>query len=449
VKFTTEELGKSEILLTVEVEADQAKKLLSKAAAKISKGIKVPGYRPGKVPFNVMLRRFGQEAVQQEFFEMEGEKLIKQALEEAKIEPAPAVQMEVKEMTWQPLIFKILVPLPPKIVLGDYREIRLPVTPIKEVAEEDIENILKYQQSQNGVWTPVERAATINDMVSMVVTQKDGDKVLVNNESVDYQLTLVDESTTIDNQVVQALLGVSAGDKKTFTVNYPSDHHDHRFAGKEIAISVEVGAVKYQELDPIDDEFAKAVAGKETLAEWKDTLRENLRRSREYERDKVLGEEVLTLAVQEAQSIEWPSRLEEDLLASTIEGSQRELKQLGLTLEDYLRVKNITQEEHDETLKTDVANQLKKVLVTSELAQLEKIQVYESEILDYARRLSLRYGNDQVWQKIMQSPQQQRQIGSEIMAEKVLIRLAEIAKGEAKPIAELEDSPASEAESPN
>ncbi len=449
MKFTTEELGKSEILLTVEVEADQAKKLLSKAAAKISKGIKVPGYRPGKVPFNVMLRRFGQEAVQQEFFEMEGEKLIKQALEEAKIEPAPAVQMEVKEMTWQPLIFKILVPLPPKIVLGDYREIRLPVTPIKEVAEEDIENILKYQQSQNGVWTPVERAATINDMVSMVVTQKDGDKVLVNNESVDYQLTLVDESTTIDNQVVQALLGVSAGDKKTFTVNYPSDHHDHRFAGKEIAISVEVGAVKYQELDPIDDEFAKAVAGKETLAEWKDTLRENLRRSREYERDKVLGEEVLTLAVQEAQSIEWPSRLEEDLLASTIEGSQRELKQLGLTLEDYLRVKNITQEEHDETLKTDVANQLKKVLVTSELAQLEKIQVYESEILDYARRLSLRYGNDQVWQKIMQSPQQQRQIGSEIMAEKVLIRLAEIAKGEAKPIAELEDSPASEAESPN
>ncbi len=433
MKFTTEELGQSEILLTIEVEADRAKKLLTRTAGKASQGIKVPGYRPGKAPFKVMLRRFGSEVMQQQFLQNGGEELIKEAIEESKIESFLNAQMELKEINWEPLVIKILVPIPPKVVLGDYREIRLNARPIQEVTEKDIESLLKRYQMENSVWEPVERLSEMGDMVSMIVTQKEGDDVILDKESVDYPLVLIEQNSNVDERLVQELVGLSAGQVKTFSITYPEDYKNEKYAGKEITNIVEVGTVKYQIVDPIDDEFAKAVGRHETLAEWKESLRQAIQRNREHDRDRALGHEVLNLIVQETTSIKWPLKFEESLLEKELAYQESQLKQQGLTLDAYLKVQNITKEDFQKTVHDEVVSQLKSSLVVSQIASLENVTVLESEILEYAGRVSAKYG-EHVWEQILKSEQKIQEISNEILGEKIIFLLAKIATGEAPPL---------------
>jgi trigger factor len=185
VKVTTEELERCEVLMTVEVEAQREQDILQKAAKKIARQIKIPGFRPGKAPYNVVVRRFGLEAVQQEAFEDSADRLVQDALNEANVQPFAQIQLE--SVDWSPLIIKVKVPTAPVVELGEYRDIRLEAEPV-EVSEEDVDKALQDLQERTATWTPVERPAELGDMVTMSVVEKEGDEVLAQNDSVEYEL---------------------------------------------------------------------------------------------------------------------------------------------------------------------------------------------------------------------------------------------------------------------
>lgn len=442
MKVTTEELAPCEVLLTIEFDPKKEEDLLKKAAKRIARQVRIPGFRPGKAPYNTVVRRFGLEAVQQEAMESMADKIIKDALDEANVEPF--AQIELQDVSWNPLVLKLKIPTPPEVEISEYRDIRLDFEPV-EVTDEDVEETLKRIQEQNATWTPVERPAQLGDLISMTVTEKDGDTVLTDNESVEYELKPVDEEENGSRpDLTTPLLGLSAGENKTFTITYPEDFNNKEYAGKEITVSVEVSGVKEKELDPLDDEFAQQVGDFDTLDELKEDIRQNLFQSREQQRDGKLGTEMLDKIVEAAPKVEWPLALEEEEIDAEISKTRSQLKQMGLTLDGYLQMQQKTEEEWREELRAAVQTRLKRGLVLSKVAEAEGLEVSQSEILQQAKILADYSGaGEQMWQYILSSQSQQNAIANDLIATKAIQRLAAIARGEApEPGAEKEETPA-------
>lgn len=430
MKVTTEELERCEVLLTLEIDSDQQEKILKKAAQRISREARIPGFRPGKAPYNVIVRRFGLEALQSEALEQSVEELVKKGMSE--IDITPYAQIKLDGVEWNPLTIKIRVPTKPQVELGDYRAVRLEATPV-EVSDEDVDQSLTRLQEQRATWVPVERPAQLGDLISMTVTEQEGETVLSDHQAVEYELkALPEEQQDKQPDLTTPLLGLQAGESKAFTITYPAEFANEEYAGKDITFSVEVSGVKQKELDPLDDEFAKQVGDYETLDALKDKIRADLRQTRQRQNDVELGSKTLDQIVEQAEKIEWPLGMEDEQIDEEIAQLERQLKQSGLTLDGYLRVNNKTNEQLREETRQQVISQLKRGLVMSKVAELEKLEVSQIEILEQAKIMADMFGGgDRVWQNIMASEARQSVLANDLLSSKVIRQLAAIAKGEA------------------
>ena len=432
MKVTTETLERCEVLLTVEVEPKKEQRMLQSAAKRIAREVKIPGFRPGKAPYNVVVRRFGLEAIQQEAFEQAADQMIQEALEEAEIVPYARIQLESAE--WSPLTVKVKVPTRPQVDLADYRDIRMEPEPV-EVTDEDVEQSLTSLQEQTATWAPVDRPTEIGDLISIAVVEKDGDKILAEHESVEHELQPPQEHEGHNHpDLTTPLLGLSAGDEKTFTLDYPEDFGDDRYAGKEIIFDIEVLGVKEKEVDPIDDEFAKSVSDFETLDELRADIRSNTLQQRENQKNIELGNKVLDKIIEESK-VEWPLAFEEQNVEQEIQRQERQMTAYGLTMESFLQMQGKTSEAFSQETREEVVNRLQRGLVIGKVAEQEKLEISESEILEQAKLIADVSGRgDQFWRDILASEAQQSMIANDLLINKTVERLAEIAKGEDPPI---------------
>ncbi|MEM7347603.1 MAG: trigger factor, partial [Chloroflexota bacterium] len=475
MKVTTEELEHCEVSMLIEVEAKKEQDMLKKAAKRIAREVRIPGFRPGKAPYHTIVRRFGIESVQQEALEKSIENLLEKALSEAELEPYAQIQLD--EVNWDPLTLRVTVPGPPQIELGEYRETRLEVDPI-EISDEEIEESLAQMQEQNATWVPVERPAELGDLLSMSVVEKDGDEILNEHEAVEYELALpitsddTSEADTDDDAEVSdeasdeesegsegedeegaevetpaptqpdlttPLLGLSAEETKTFTITYPESFQDERYAGKEITFDVEVSSVKEKELDPLDDDFAQARGEFETLDELKADVRKNITEQKERVQNQEVGQEVIAKLLETA-TFDWPPALEESGIDQEVANFQRSLQQSNLNLKDYLAMENKSEEEFREEIRGRVISSLKEGLILSEVTKLEKLEVSQTEILNQAKMFAdmVGGGDDSFWQSMISSERYQASLANDILSEKAMRRLAEIAKGVAPDLDALE-----------
>lgn len=448
MKVTTTEIAPCEVLVTIELDPKAEESMLRKAAKRIAREVRVPGFRPGKAPFNTIIRRFGRDVVRQEALEEESERLVKDALDEIEIEPY--AEMELDEINWDPLVIKLKIPTAPEVELNDYYNLDLAVEPV-EVTEEDVQEQLEALQEQFATWIPVERPAEMGDLISMTYTEETEDDILAEDESAEYELEPPDEEAEeFQPDFATHLLGLSAGDSKTFTITYPEDYEDEFLAGEDVSYTVEVSGVKAKELDPLDDDFARLVNEEvDTLEELTQNIHTNLQQREESQRDFQLGLDALDQIIEEAEKIIWPSILEEDYLDEELKTYEYEVRQRGLTLADYLKLQNKTEEELREELRAKVQERLKRSLVLVELADRETLQVTQGEILEQAKRIADYSGlGDQFWQEIMSSSAQQSRIANDVLLVKVAHRLADIIKGDFPEEETEEEALTEEAEEP-
>ena len=187
-----------------------------------------------------------------------------------------------------------------------------------------------------------------------------------------------------------------------------------------------------KELDPLDDDFAQQVSDFDTLAELKANIRDNLLRQRQQQRDTKLGAEVVDKIIETAPLIEWPLALEEAEIDDEVAQFERRVQDAGLTLDSYLQMQQKTRDEWREGLRETVVNRLKRGLVLGKVAELEGLEVSQSEILEQAKLIAdLSGGGEQLWRNIISSEAQQLRIANDVILSKVVERLGVIARGEA------------------
>ena len=426
MEVTAERLENCQVELTIEVDEERVEQELRRVAQRVSKRRRIPGFRPGKVPYDVVLRYFGKNTLYQEVFEDLGQAVFKEALEKEAIEPF--AQAELVDVQFEPMVLKMVVPVAPIVELGDYRQLRL--TPPKViVSDEEVETALESIQAQHGQWQPVERPAQLDDQVIVdIESTVEGEVVLRNQERT---LLLKAESPYPLPGFNEQIVGMAIGEEREFDLTYPETSANEKLAGKESHFTVHLHDLKELVLPELDDDLAKTVGDFETFDDLKAKVRESLQAEAEQEAESRFASEVLTATVERAR-IEFPPVLLERELDSLLEEQDGVLRQReGLTLDNWLEINKKSKEEYRDELRPRAAERLKRGLALGKVVELEGITVEEEEVGTQIERMSLAFGEQaDKARDVFSSPDNMRSIASDLLTNKALQRVVAIARGE-------------------
>jgi trigger factor len=442
LKVTTEDLGNRQVLLSVEVDEERVEKALRSAARSISKQYSIPGFRRGRAPYHVILRRFGREALLKETLDDLGKDVIQNALDGEDLELYGPGELE--DMQLDPLVFKVRVSLKPSVDLGDYRELRVQ-PPTVSVDEDDVKAELGRLRQDNVILEPAgDRSAQMGDMVTLdVKADVEGETYLCHE---DYDVALNAEDDSFAPGFSAQIVGIAAGEEKTFTLTLPREEKsDADVAEKEAFFTIVLHDVKRRILPDLDDDLARTVGDFDTLEELRQDIRRRFEESKQRQADQVYTEEVLEALVASA-NIQYPPDMVENQIDDSIKDIQRQFESQKLSVDDFLKLSGQTEEAFRESLRPRVERSIQRGLALSELARRENLNVEDEEIGQRIALMSASWGEraDEV-QQMLSTPDAVRSVTSDLLSDKAVQRLVAIAKGEAPP---LEDTGTKKSEEP-
>lgn len=442
MKVTTEELENCQIAMTIEVEDAEAETALRNAARALSREFKIPGFRPGKAPYNVVVRLMGIETVQEQAVDDLAQKLYGQALQEKGIEPYASASLD--EVTWNPLTLRLTVPMPPRVDLGAYREVRLSPEEVT-VTDEQVNEVLGRIRKQNVVWQPVERPAQLEDMVTVDIEATVDEKVILSNEG--REVILREDSRYPVPGFGQALVGIKPGEERTFALSYPEDYYNKDLAGRQATFHVLMNSVKEEVLPAVDDALAMTV-GYESVDELRETVRTELLQQAQQAADEQFVGAVVDRVVAGA-TIAFPPVMLEHEIDDMVKEQEWRLQQRNMELAEFLEIRGKTEEEFREELRPHAEEHLRQSLVLWEIVVAERLTLAEDEIDDEIEQRALSVGEQaDDYRKVLSSPAGVLSVRNALLTSKALDRLVAIAKGEAAEL-EPEESVAEVAEAQN
>lgn len=375
MQITTEKLEENQLLLNVTVEEEVVEKSLDQAYRRLVQRANIPGFRKGKAPRSMVERFVGRSALMEDALEHLLPELAQKAMQEEGVEAAADPRIEVVQV--DPVIFKAVVPLPPKVELPDYRQIRVERTEAT-VSPEDIEKFLNDLRWDSAPWEPSEKAVKKDTLATADIRAMEGENELFNRQ--DVPIVVSDESRDPAPGLADHLIGAKKGDTKKFRISYPQDSPEEGWAGREVDFEVQVKDVKEKHLPEMDDEFAKGVGdGHESLEALREFVRGRMEeRARQEARNKL--ENDVVQAVVAGSTVEFPpvyGQREAEVLANDL---GRQLERQGIGLAQYLKLTNKSGEEFLEDLMPRAKERVKRRLVLEKVAEAENITVEPPEI---------------------------------------------------------------------
>jgi len=385
VKVEIEKQKENEVKLKIETDKLEVNSSLDKVYNDVSYEIKIPGFRKGRIPKNILNMHLSKEY----FFDKTAEKLIPKSYLEAieKINIQPIDQPEIKVIQIEedkPLIFEATVQVRPEVKLGSFDKISIQKEDIK-VTGSDVKNEIKKIQ---------ENQAKLN-VVKNRKSKKD-DFLLIDSEG--YVEGKVIEGSKVEKQLVQLgknaapefndkLVGCSAGDEREIKILVPKDIEDKKIAGKEITYKVKVIEVKEKELPELDEDFVKTIGNYKTLDDFKKDIKDKLEKQVEminknnYER-KLLGKVV------DVCEVKVPKVLIERELEYMMKSLEDDLKAKDLSLQDYYTSIKTDEEKVKKEYEIVAEKRIKQELVLDKISLAEKIQVTEKEVKDKIKTIA-------------------------------------------------------------
>ncbi|MFH0912071.1 MAG: trigger factor [Patescibacteria group bacterium] len=332
---------KSKVELRIELEAKEWKECVKQAADKLSEGLNISGFRPGKAPLEVVINKVGETRVVSEAAEIAINKFYLIALQEHQLLPIVQPKISVDKVSQSaPLVFRAEITLMPEVELGDYSSIRIEQN-IPQADPTRVEGMLKNIQRQQAKFNPVERAVQTGDWVEIDFTGKIEGKVFEGGQSKNHPLIVGDGVFLPDFEA--ALVGMKAGEDKTFMVTFPDDYHKSDLTGKVVEFNVKLHRVKAVVLPEINDELAKAAGNFATLQTLRDDVAKFLQEDavkQETDRQK----EAAIKQLMQVAKVNLPPALIEQEIEVMLHDLTHQLEHRQMTLEEYLKKTGATEE---------------------------------------------------------------------------------------------------------
>lgn len=373
MKSAVETLNPIRVKLTVEVPFAELKPSLDEAYRKIGQQINVPGFRKGKVPALVIDQRVGREAVVQEAITDALPGFYFRALQENEITALSQPELDVAEVAdGVDLSFTAELDVKPEISLPDYGDLQVEVDDAT-VSDEDVEEQVEALRMRFGSLNPVERPAQDGDFVTIDLSASDDGTTIEEAQAtgMSYQ---VGRATMLEG-LDEALVGMSAGDEKTFASTLVGGEYKDR----SVDVTVKVTAVKEQELPDLDDEFAQTASEFDTVDELRDDLRDRLTRGARLQQAEAARDAVLERLLS-MTDIPLPKALVADQMAARRDAVDQQLAYAGMTKADLLSANEQTEEEFEAELEKQVRDAIASQFLLDEIANREAVSVDQQEL---------------------------------------------------------------------
>lgn len=481
LKIETTPLEDRQVQLTIEVPEDRTRGALRAAARRLSKRDKIPGFRPGKVPYEVAVGRYGQEAIFDEALETLGQDVYRQALDEAEIEPfAPGSLNEV--VSKEPLVLRYSVPLKPEVELGNYRKLRLKYK-APEVKDEAVNEAMEELRQRQALIEPAERPIQLSDVAVVDVEGRlleaeggaakaggeaaeageeeeggeaeaagaaaaegkgdeaaelgsvsdregtDEDRRLLKEEGISL---LVDEETDWPFPgVAELLVGKSAGDAVHAEYTFPDDYQTESLRGETAEFDITVQEVKSRTVPEWNDDVARNVGDYEDLLDLRIKVRESLAEQAERETNSEYSNQVIEKLVEQAK-VAFPPYLVDQELDDLLHDLHHRLESQGVTIEQYLELEGKSADELRDELRPRARERVTRALVLSQLIEEERLEVEEAEVEQHLDRMVSQLQDPEGrLRRALGTDSGKRRIRSDLLFDKAIERAAAIAKGEA------------------
>lgn len=385
VKVEVKKQKENEMNLKIETDKSKVNEKLNKVYNDVSYQVKIPGFRKGRIPKNILNLHLGKGY----FYDKTTEELIPECYLEAikKIEIKPINQPEIKVIQIEedkPLIFEATVQVIPEVKLGSFDKISVKKEDIK-VTKTDLNNEIKrIQESLAQLKVVKDRKAKEGDFL-VVDSEGSIEGKVVEGSKVEKQIIQLGEN--IPPEFNKKLKGSSAGDEKEIRILVPKDVKDKKTAGKEIIYKVKIIEIKEKELPELNEDFIKTMGNFKTLDDFRKDVKDKLEKQVEMV-NKNNYESKLLEKVTEICEVKVPEVL-----------IKREVEYMMKSLEDDLKAKKLSLQDYYKTIKNDeekvkkeygivAEKRIKQELVFDKISQVENLQVNEKEVKDKIKTIA-------------------------------------------------------------
>src|SRR2546421_903643 len=437
VKVSVEKLPGSVALVEVDFSWDELEKASDKAYRKLVQKIDIRGFRRGKAPRSLVERQLGKEYIYQEGLDDLMNETYRNAIKEHEITPLaqPEIDAPVLELG-QPYHFSLKVPVLTPVELGDYHSLHFDREEAA-VTSEEVEQQIESLRNRKAHWDVVDRPVEMADRVMVDLKLTVEDQTISDLKDNPFELT--EERVGLFSGMDEHLIGMQAGESKTFTTTIPADYANEKLAGKEGNFDITLHKVEAKFVPELDDALALEVSDGEisSVEDLRKAISDELLANKKRRNADELREKVVNAVVEQSQVTVHPVMVEEEAEEMMHQLSHM-LEQQHMSMDQYLLLMRKTSEEYLKELEPDAEKRVRRQLVLNAVTKQEEITVAPEEIEELARAYT------QMGQRLPRTDGQLRALAQSLIREKTGTRLVELAAGP-DPDAENKDAEAEEA----
>lgn len=401
MKSTVEQLTPTRVRINVEVPFTELQPDFDRTYKQLAQQVRMPGFRPGKAPAKLIEARFGRAAVLQQVVNEALPSRYSEAVTSSDLKPLGQPEIEVTKLDdGDQITFTAEVDVRPEIALPDLEQLKISVDPI-EVGEDEVDAELESLRARFGTLTGVDRPATEGDFVSIDLDATiDGEAVEgASTEGLSHQVG----SGQLIEGLDDAIVGLSAGESKAFTTTLAAGPQ----AGKEAEVTVTVQSVKERELPEADDEFAQLASEFDTIAELRESLTEQVARTKRIQQAEKVREATLEALVEQVE-MPLPEAVVQAHVDNALHNALHGLDHDENKFAEALADKGSSRAEFDAETRTEAEKSVKTQLLLDALGDKLEIQVGQNDLTQHLVLMARQYGIAP--QQLMQFLQQNNQL---------------------------------------
>jgi trigger factor len=374
VKSTIEELGPTRVRMAIEVAWGDLDHAFGEVYKELGKQVRVPGFRPGKVPNRVLDQRIGRPVVLEQVVQHAIPEVYSEVVREKQVRVLGQPEIEVTKLEDnETLEFTAEVDVAPQLELPSLENLAVTVDDV-EVTDEEIDQQITVMRERFGMLQSVERAAQDGDFVSIDLEAKLGDEVLEDGSTTGMSYEV--GSGNLMEGLDDAVRGLSAEESKTFQTALLSGPN----AGETADVTVTVRSVKEKELPELDDEFASTASEFDTLAELREDVRTRLARTKVIQQG-AQARDKLVEHLLEAVEVPMPDNLVEREIEWRNRAFEGELQQAGMDWDSFLKMSGVeSREAYDADQRKNVEEAVRTQFILDAIADAREVTVDNDDL---------------------------------------------------------------------
>jgi trigger factor len=391
VRSTLEPVEPTKVRINVVVEPDELRPAIDRTARRLSREVRVPGFRKGKVPRQVIEARIGRDTLLAEAIEQEAvPEFYRKAIEEHGLQPLSRAQVDPPDYTdGQPLEFSATFEVKPEIDLPPYRGVEVE-RPAIEITDEHVDAQLERLRDRVAQLEVIGRPLAKGDFAQIDLRATHHTTEIPELTRTDFLYEV--GSGTVVPKLDEELEGKRKGDILRFNATLPEEAGEE-LAGRELTFQVLVKEAKAKVLPKLDDDFAQEASEFDTLDELKADLRRRLEEAAQAQVASELETRVLQAYLDQVE-VPLPESLVHDELHYRAGRFAQQLGMMGTNLEQYLQAVGQTSDQVEADLRAQSERAVKAQLVLEAVAKAEGLEASPEEVEAELRRQAQRVGRD-------------------------------------------------------